>query len=1837
MPEKDTGANTPEKDLNKREQKGKVEHSSESPVERTQERARLSPEQLLTQELGELSRSTELILSIVRHRPPEEGPHALPSEEDVSRPPPWHTIEQAKETLRQEAETLDTIWDQLLEGAVGALLKELESFELRSLHDIERMNTLLENIRSVIRNAEEVLANHEATQQRADSLYQRYQRERLHDAGFTSTDELRNALDAKLDEAIQLDRSWIRKLFPSHKKKLTEAETQAQRLQTLTFLMTPSTISTEVKSAHGRSELEEFESRLAEIMAKRVARFYEERLSAVKEQLSQEPTTLDDETIDRLNDDFLARFVTPLLEQSSTRFKPETIARGFAVLKRSFHLGRYPMRYDPAEVRLHQDTKQEYEQLPERLQWLLNAFTIQREGSGDERFEKYAEFVARAPWYTAREKLSSAYLAFIQATADIGRGAYTLGATDMASKAIEIKRMVDRMIGQFDERRWIAFRDNDGIREQFGESALSSAEQLLRREVADRLIRETRERGEDVKLGFILSSLRDAATLPIVLLNSYRARDHSGDNPFLSDIHPSTETNLFQTIDGLSAAELSALERKEVPGLMELIRLIKENPETFRDHAHTNEVTGKQEENPIYKKIHRELGALALHFFRRGDEKMRRYLLTLFYRMDADLEGEICTAIKDSMHDTNDSEYHKLALAIFENQILHRFNDNAISPYREILRDTDDVVVFEQTLEGLAKTIQDVSMRKRDPEYPREWRLRLESFMDSLRDALEAGIDKILRLASVKGMLHLLEGYTALGVDTPKFRAFLASDLLKERVAEMIQSHPHETPEILARRFMELNDQEALARLFEGFSSLDQPDARGAASGSLTEILTEHKIRGVDNTGNIVKYETLRDTLAAQLGSKNLPLARHIAQIFVKTIDEMHKAFSLRKSVLEQEWRSPYEADTATLIVKAGEKALAESDPILRYQGCMMVARLEPPPMGYHHALVSLAGDLETITAYEKGSAEKLAMCIAEVASTLEDDDIRYVLSHLESFSLLGQDTLKEALLTLALISTRFPPDISAEIASRFENLSLPHKTLEKLVEDRDSLSHENWARLLTAYLMIEGGDWVQIEQTRKEEVQNLFSIREHPEHASFCFEKLYAQWHAFLEDATTERLPLQAAVIAHTVHNEGGAGPLKYIESLAFLMHELRISFRDPHVVTRTKSEIKSGFLRQEERFAKERWSEEDKSFFYDLAAEILHAAPSLYSEFAQLFDTLSPKELKGFAKEQLPFYQAQLVLLQSDEKEHASYNPRELVRVRRGLRSFIEELTESTDESRAGVFARERERLLTVLQQGFETRFGLLKVPEELDHEGIRSIQNITRYLGNIAKRDQEKETLLGWYLALKLHGRWEDYRRGNAVDPAEFFEGERLRLLERHLRERGRLDGVTAEKLGVGKETFPRFRELLQEETISNLIGNVETIDVKLRNVTGNLEALADPDTYTDENDKNLLVLLNAHGGKLVNRVLAKTYQATSGKAIEFSEKERSVQGSLAATFKVEAWTSEKVKELQERAKTISLVVGVLEHLKERKIDEGIEELRTRLSPSPQIIEIFQRLGEPFKTESGALALSQDLAYLENIIVKDADKLGEDEKRLLSEYLASIRETMQRLEESLDRIKEGFGKMKKSVHASADEALRNRLAEIEKALFTKASTTEIMSRITGNLNLIIENIRQCLGCLRKEINNDTNLTFGDSNKFFVMSQSPEVKRSIADQIVMLVPIERAEHEREMSFVFDTLYGSKSSDVLIAHVMVVYKKFSQLKREFPEVRLSLLVTQAALASAGMTAELLAKRLTDEQHLAAVFEMAPEVTVDIPSSAAGDPYLEIGGGSRSTGPRVVNNGLLIY
>lgn len=780
-----------------------------------------------------------------------------------------------------------------------------------------------------------------------------------------------------------------------------------------------------------------------------------------------------------------------------------------------------------------------------------------------------------------------------------------------------------------------------------------------------------------------------------------------------------------------------------------------------------------------------------------------------------------------------------------------------------------------------------------------------------------------------------------------------------------------------------------------------------------------------------------------------------------------------------------------------------------------------------------------------------------------------------------------------------------------------------------------NWRQLFLAYLKSYDENQFSRELS-PESISRIKTMFNNVDMKNFCLESLRNQWISYLDSGNFQNIPLSLKLVTAAIGRYGITN-MSQMESLNRMINTVDNVINRNTTVERTRQEIISGMVLMENRFIKEKWSNEDRSDFYNISSEIMNASPSIFSDYLSLFDDLSPSQLKTFTNEIYPLYRAKLTLMeQRDDKFKEKFFKREnLMSLRTDVRNF-REMFKGNGQS----FENKKRQLSSEIKDIFATRFGITKVPEEFNSENIRSLVDLSMYLSNLHNRNIDRETILGFYLALSINGKWSNFRNGETINPSEYLIPGKAMLINELLEERKSLNPLNAERLGIQESEIPEFITLLQRETQNVMLGNVETIDVKLNSVLSSLQNIEDPDLYTDPMDKQRLQLILNWGNK-IGPVVAKMQQSLihPERSLVFTDEEQLIQNQIIESLKsvnIELSPQTLKENFQDGLKPFAIVIKLLNLVRESNVSSEIQRLRNSLNPPERVIEIFRQLGEDFKPSSGALALSQDLNYLDNLVVKREDELGANEKQTIIDYTSSIRAQMLNLEGVYANIRKIFGGASQMNTFSSNPLLQRKLEEINKIVNTESTQQIITTTVTNDLNVIIENMRECLSCKTEGCNNDTDLTFGDINKFYIYSQSESRPHgSISDEIAFFEPITRSDGNRLMAFVLDKVYESNTPTIMENNILAIMKKITSLRQRFPNAKLGVFVSDLALITTS-------SGISNVQNLLNSLNMdvlQESVSVDIVPSAMGDHYTEFGCkgdvNARTTGQRTVG-GIMI-
>lgn len=815
-------------------------------------------------------------------------------------------------------------------------------------------------------------------------------------------------------------------------------------------------------------------------------------------------------------------------------------------------------------------------------------------------------------------------------------------------------------------------------------------------------------------------------------------------------------------------------------------------------------------------------------------------------------------------------------------------------------------------------------------------------------------------------------------------------------------------------------------------------------------------------------------------------------------------------------------------------------------------------------------------------------------------------------------------------------------------------------------VTEDNILSALTRFMYMDAQDWNEASEADLR-IKEAFSESNlaNKDEAMRQLRKIYED---YLKSSAETPFPDSLAMLANYMHKNNGAGPLTQIEAFLDYCGALDEAGDEG---------LKEGVGRVEGKIKD--WDNVDKANFYATGAEILSADPRLYKEFIGVFDRLDDsRDFKMFAQEIFPLFRAKLALLKSYDDhsngigvgyQDTSYRNVDMDQLCNDLHKLLIPFTfmGRGDDEGERAFRERREKGLVAVKEGlfgeisglFTEKFGIIPeaVPKELDKEGMRSVEDMVLYLSNIASQSVQEKNLIGYYLALQLSKRedgltmWDAFRRGEKCDPSDYLTPEAARTVADQILHSGEASPLTAENTKiVSEERLREFEGALQEETSEIRVGGVSTIDVRLQNLKGNIEELADPDLYDDAMDKAKVAIISQYSPKMIGKVATALWQKEAkGREPAFNETETALADELIKLLvdaKLEVTPENIQKYLQQGFKELGPVAKTLTLIRESDVTKKVAELQDMLVPQGEVAAIFGELGEQFRPESGVLALNADLEFLDSIVSKGKKKgafsgdPAEQERKfgVVKEYLDGIEHRMAELDGIYSVIARSFESIRvPDGGEGSNRAVVEKMQEIRRIISGgEMDNSVIVSTCSINMNMIIENMRACLSCKTKGMNNDTNLTFGESYKFYVYSQNGvKEKGSISDEIVYFVPTGQGDDLR-MSFVMDQIYGTKNSDILLGHVGVLAKKARALKDKYPEVPISIFVTTSGASSCSVPIDS-GNLLTHLASIEGVTVRSSTREVNIPKSGYGDHYIEIGGGARTSGMRMVSGVEVIF
>ena len=730
------------------------------------------------------------------------------------------------------------------------------------------------------------------------------------------------------------------------------------------------------------------------------------------------------------------------------------------------------------------------------------------------------------------------------------------------------------------------------------------------------------------------------------------------------------------------------------------------------------------------------------------------------------------------------------------------------------------------------------------------------------------------------------------------------------------------------------------------------------------------------------------------------------------------------------------------------------------------------------------------------------------------------------------------------------PSERSLNILDLLNDYTGKHEEIFRNIENKDEINDKNWIDIAGLYSAIE---YFEDDITIRDEIKTkIRELLQDDNNKDFIYKKLMELLKESLDgnwELTDEEIALLAVLNKKWLFN------MWQSENLAKFVYQINKLDKN-YKFWKAFKEIKwsiGDFIDTHKND-----SNELMNSFYQVSTSLLEKSPSVYRNLIKLLNELNSKEQEIFYKGIFPLYNVELFLWEKQWKLlWISINNDvewQLIPMNKRIKDFYKKIKLWDEKDISSLLNEEKNQLVGNIRQLFKEKFWIKKIPLEFTNENIESIKWHSIYLSNMNDRDEEKEAVLWYFLALKLDWKRNEFREWKYFDPSEYMDDSKVYIITDYLSKRSERDSVyKLENIEEGD------KKILQENESNTIIWNTNWIVDRLKTIERNIETLIDDDIYSEK--QRIIKKYVENLWKNFWGLLAKQYQKLSGKNVLFHDDEERILSSLSQELWINLLNIKEVQQLQNETKPISSMVNFVNKILNENLPNEIADFENLCKPSNEHLELLKKIWIGLQDDL-IISSNSYLTYVESGIKKWKNKLTQEEYDSLNEYIIWVKKELDDLYGIKDKLTALYEDLNnKTVDKYFDDTdLKQRFESMSPYFFTKADVEKenIVSLMTNDLDIVIKNIRQCLWCKYKWCNNDTDLSFGCDDRFFITTNHKEWDTSFADELVTLLP--RSPKEEWFTFVMDRIYWNNwSTDILLNNIYVIMKKINKLT---PELR---------------------------------------------------------------------------
>jgi hypothetical protein len=194
----------------------------------------------------------------------------------------------------------------------------------------------------------------------------------------------------------------------------------------------------------------------------------------------------------------------------------------------------------------------------------------------------------------------------------------TIRQSELTSSQSYLNPLLDNFFQSIDNQVWDNFRQNSAALSIFGPEILTDTHRYLLQGLIDRSLIEPYYHESNQRHIDRLMELRSPEALPVIILHAYA----NNQRYMYLGLEPQ-ETVFYRHINALTKQDLQSLREQNIPGVLDIVNLVKKSPTSQRlDSQVPDENTFQLVPDPISQQIADALLKLRLHLLENGDQNL---------------------------------------------------------------------------------------------------------------------------------------------------------------------------------------------------------------------------------------------------------------------------------------------------------------------------------------------------------------------------------------------------------------------------------------------------------------------------------------------------------------------------------------------------------------------------------------------------------------------------------------------------------------------------------------------------------------------------------------------------------------------------------------------------------------------------------------------------------------------------------------------------------------------------------------------------------------------------------------------------------------------------------------------------------------------------------------------------------------------------------------------------------------------------------------------------------------------------------------------------------------